>query len=222
MYWFAENKNKKWADVNEEDVRRIENAFYVTEWKNMSNLLRIVVRDGKLIDHDTLWSKIKNVKFTTSEVSGNLTYEKIPKLVIRIDNEIVPYNLLPIEIFESENIYMINGLSKIIEKVIEQIKISSQNMDIDKLITVPIPNDLKPYITSSTKLPGQNHFFQNLKSKDYYFNPNYIIEDSISINQGKIQMNVSVFNSEIIQKDLEEYASSIRYVFALFLTKIID
>ena len=176
-------------------------------WLGMGNLL---IR--------RLWSKIKNIKFTTSEVRGNLTNEKIPKLVIRIENKIVPYNLLPIEIFESDKNYKINGLSDIIEEIVDQIKISSQNMDNEALITVPIPNDLKSYITSSSKLPGQNHFFQSLKSKDYYFNPNYIIEDSISINQGKIQMSVSVFNAEVIQKDLEEYASSIMYVFVLFLT----
>ena len=197
-------------------MRKIEDAFYVTEREDKNNLLKVMVRDNQLIDFKILERKIKNVEFTTKDILGNLTEEKIQKIqkiqkfVIRNDNEIVPYNLLPIEIFECYHTYKIKGLSDIIGKVIEQIRVSTQNMDTETSITVLIPSYLKSYITSSSKLPGQMYFFQKLKSKDYYFNPNYIIEDSISINQGKIQMNVSVFNSEIMQKDLEEYVSSIK------------
>ena len=173
-------------------------------------MLNIVVKDFKTIEIDRLKRKLKEAKFESSDMVGNITEERIPKLVIRIKDEIIPYSLLPIQIFGSVNTYKINGLSEIIGNVIEQVKASTQNMDTEVSIVVPIPNDLKSYITSISKLPGQNHFFQELKSKDYYFNPDYIIEDSISINQGNIQMNVSVFNAEVIQKDLEEYVSSIK------------
>ena len=173
-------------------------------------MLNIVVKDFKTIEIDRLERKIEEAIFVTSDMVGNITQERIPKLVIRIKDEIIPHSLLPVEIFGSDKNYKINGLSEIIGKVIEQVKTSTENMDTKISIVVPIPNDLKSYITSSSKLPGQNHFFQNIKSKDYYFNPDYIIEDSISINQGNIQMNVSAFNAEVIQKDLEEYVLSIK------------
>ena len=185
-------------------------AFDITTRQNKSDLLNIVVKDFKTIEIDRLKRKLKEAKFASNDMVGNITNERIPKLVIRIKDEIIPYNLLPIDIFGSDKFYKINGLSEIIGKVIEQVKTSTQNMDTETSIVVPIPNDLKSYITSSSKLPGQNHFFQNIKSKDYYFNPNYIIEDSISINKESIQMNVSVFNFDVLQKDLEEYVSSIK------------
>ena len=209
VYLFVK-RTGKWTDVLQEDIKNVERAFDITTWQNKSELLNIVVKDFKTIEIDRLERKIEEAIFVTSDMVGNITQERIPKLVIRIKDEIIPHSLLPVEIFGSDKNYKINGLSEIIGKVIEQVKTSTENMDTKISIVVPIPNDLKSYITSSSKLPGQNHFFQNIKSKDYYFNPDYIIEDSISINQGNIQMNVSAFNAEVIQKDLEEYVLSIK------------
>ena len=209
LYLFI-NKKGKWTDVPREDIKKVEEAFDITIRKDKSDLLNIVVKDFKIIDIDRLKRKLKEANFESRDMVGNITKERIPKLVIRIKDEIIPYNLLPIDVFGSDKNYKINGLSEIIGKAIEQVKTSTQNMDTETSIVVPIPNDLKSYITSSSKLPGQNHFFQKLKSADYYFNPNYIIEDSISINQENIQMNVSVFNAEEIQKDLAEYVSLIK------------
>ena len=162
-------KDGKWVDVRQEDMQKIENAFYVTARADNEKYLRVIIKDLKRIDPDKLYKKLNKSKFLSDKLVGLLTEERIPRLVIRLKGEVIPYNLLPIEIYKTDGTYKINGLSDIIGKVIEQIKVSTQNMDTETSITVPIPNDLKSYITSSSKLPGQMYFFQKLKSKDYYF-----------------------------------------------------
>ena len=93
---------------------------------------------------------------------GKITDEKISKLVIKYKDEVIPYSLLPVEIFKQNNSYKINGPEYFIKNVIERIVISFEDMDTQISIIEIIPDNLKTHITSVSKLPGKFDFFQKI------------------------------------------------------------
>ena len=121
-----------------------------------------MLKTRDLLTSIKLKSKIHKTKFASFDLIGKITDEKISKLVIKYKDEVIPYSLLPVEIFKQNNGYKINGPEYIIKKIIERIVISFEDMDTQISIIEIIPDNLKFHITSVSKLPGKFDFFQKI------------------------------------------------------------
>lgn len=101
-------KETRWIDIPQEHIDKISKKFVVTTRDDNDKLLRIKIKDTKCIDPDRLKRKLKDAKFGSQNVVAVLNDEKIAKLNLMIKDEVIPYSLLPIDIFKAGEGYKIN------------------------------------------------------------------------------------------------------------------
>ena len=133
--------------------------------------------------------------------------DKVSSLRITINNRSIPYSILPAEFLINQNQNTLAIMC--LKKYWNEIKNTLKNITRESEISSQLEASIQPYIDNTEKLPGKDYFYHFLKTKDYYFGPTYTLEGSLSIKDNCIWMKAPSYISDELQKDLNQYSSSL-------------
>ena len=153
---------------------------------------------------------VVNNKYTEFyEESNYYIKNQIESIRITLENKIIPYSILPAEFLtiNTQNDFVIRCPKKYSNEIINYLRNINRESEISSLIEASI----QPYITNVEKLPGISDFYSSLNSKDHYFGLINMVKGSLSVEYklNYIRMKAPNLISENLQKDLNQYSSSL-------------